>query len=458
MRFDKRTIPVIFAVAVIIASVLPVAESDADSSDDTKMYGATFGTSMEKIDEMLKLLFGESLKELVEGLFVDTGYDVKFDPALNSKFAISRKVTDDGGIREYEDRLSGYFVLEVNLEATGNFPAAGTYNAKEGESSKEFLERVFTQEGTGESRTIHINITVGITIDAGLITMIDMASGEVEGGYIALFPMIYSEIQSDIIMDLVEDGEEITSMTIGYGEQNEVNDIYSDIQIVMDIDDFKVLGTGEWTCEPKITESVVRSIVSSDLAGTLWPLIKNAIGIDERIGGALPELIKSIMDSTERKLDLFDTIKSITNKKIPDLTFIGEVAVSNTVDEKGNDIVSVKVKRNEAPVELFFPLGECTFEPAKFIELIPSDVLSDSKKLLLEAAIAALGWYSIDIVDITNDEKKQAEIDEIQDMVETINEINEDFEFELPILYLAIALIVILAACAAIVMMWRGRI
>lgn len=457
MNYEKAALAVSI-VAIMLFSGLPLTEADGDGAGNDQIYGTTTGIDLSEIDEILKLITGKALKELVEDLAKTMDYDVTFDPELESKFAMTRDIHDEDGHRTIVDRLSGYFTLSVDLVAEGKFPAAGTYLINDGESAEDFLKRVFI-DGSTEDHKISNEVVMGMTLDLALVTDINTETGEMEGAYIAFFPMLYTELDGDIkIADLTDDDDNLVGITIDYEKYHSLSNVYGDFQITLDIDNLKVLGEGEWTCNPLITEHVERSAVSSDLVNDLWPMIKKVIGEDGRISKAIPELILNILTSTDRKLDIFDTIKSLTGKTIHDITFTGDVTVSDESDELGNPYVLFKVKRNDTTVDISYPLEGYSFEAGKIIDLIPDSLISKEAKGIIKAALIIIGLGYVEMPDITDDQKKQEECSTIQNAVNEINIMNEEYETDIPLVFIVLAVIIVIPACAATFLMWRGKI
>ncbi len=457
MNYEKAALAVSI-VAIMLLSGLPLTEADGDGAGNDQIYGATTGIDLSEIDEILKLITGKTLKELVEDLAKTMDYDVTFDPELESKFAMTRDIHDENGHRTIVDRLSGYFTLSVDLVAEGKFPAAGTYLVNDGESAEDFLKRVFI-DGSTEDHKISNEIVLGMTLDLALVTDINTETGEMEDAYIAIFPMLYTEVDGDMkIADITDDDDNLVGITIDYEKYHSLSNVYGDFQITLDIDDLKVLGDGEWTCNPMITEHVERSVVSSDLVNDLWPLIKKVIGEGGKISKAIPELILNILTSTDRKLDIFDTIKSLTGKTVHDITFTGDVTVSNETDELGNPYVLFKVKRNDTTVDISYPLEGYSFEAGKIIDLIPDSLISKEAKGIIKAALIIIGLGYVEMPDITDDQKKQEECSTIQNAVNEINIMNEKYETDVPLVFIVLTVIIVIAACAATILMWRGKI
>ncbi|MBE6521914.1 MAG: hypothetical protein E7Z62_02125 [Thermoplasmata archaeon] len=457
MNYEKAALAVSI-VAIMLFSGLPLTEADGDGAGNDQIYGATTGIDLSEIDEILKLITGKTLKELVEDLAKTMDYDVTFDPELESKFAMTRDIHDEDGHRTIVDRLSGYFTLSVDLVAEGKFPAAGTYLINDGESAEDFLKRVFI-DGSTEDHKISNEVVLGMTLDLALMTDINTETGEMEDAYIAFFPMLYTELDGDMkIADLTDDDDNLVGITIDYEKYHSLSNVYGDFQITLDIDDLKVLGDGEWTCNPMITEHVERSVVSSDLVNDLWPLIKKVIGEGGKISKAIPELILNILTSTDRKLDIFDTIKSLTGKTVHDITFTGDVTVSNETDELGNPYVLFKVKRNDTTVDISYPLEGYSFEAGKIIDLIPDSLISKEAKGIIKAALIIIGLGHVEMPDITDDQKKQEECSTIQNAVNEIIIMNEEYETDIPLVFIVLAVIIVIAACAATFLMWRGKI
>ena len=92
------------------------------------------------------------------------------------------------------------------------------------------------------------------------------------------------------------------------------------------------------------------------------------------------------------------------------------------------------------------------------MENLPDDVISPSTKLLVGLALGILGWDTMELADVSGDQKAQKEISEIQTEVNNINIENEKYETNIPTEYVAIAIAVIVISCLVAILMWRGRI
>ena len=453
----KKPILAVAIVALLVLSGLPMTAEDSDAEVSEKTYGVTSGFDLDMIDEILKLLTDKTLKELVESAAKTYGYEVEFNPLLQSKFAIKRNVTETEDHMTLTDSVIGYFVLAVSLDAKGMFPASGTYMMNDGESAEDFIERVFVN-GRTEEHDVSLEGAIGLTLDASLLTYINRETGEMELAYTALFPMIYAELNSNMkIAEILDDENNLLGLTISYEENSTLSNVYGDFQIMFDIEDLQVFGEGEWTEKPTITQTVTRSVVSTDLVKGIWPMIKEIIGEGGKISEAIPELILNILTSTDRKLDVFDTIKSLTGRDVPSITFTGEINVSDVTDEDGTSIL-FKIKRNDSTISISYPLGGYTFSLGKIIDLIPNDILPEETKGLLKIVTGILGLNSLEVVEITDDEEKIHEIDEIQKTVTETNMKNEEYETDIPVIYIVITIAVILAACIVTALMWRGKI
>ena len=454
MNYRTRTAVALAVVAVMVLSALPLASADAEDGNATERYGATFGISMEDIDKFLVEITGKNLKELVESSAKEyMGLDVVFDAGLECKGALSRTVIESDDKMAFADRLTGYFILQYDISSSGKFPPAGTYEPKEGEDSWDFIQRVFSEEAT-EQHSVKSVGSIVITFDAEIDTLIDKATGEVSDVYISILPMVAIETSNNFTLEINSDDEgNVTSITIGYDESSTTSHLYSDVQIGLDIDDLKVIGEGTWKANPIITEHIYKAVVSSDMAGGLWELIKSKIG--GKVKAA--ELIVSILGSSDKKQDVLKVVESLTNSTIHDITFSGDATITDKTDDQGNRSVVITIQRDGGTTVLEIPLGAYVFKASYILDIIPESILSESAKAIIEIGLAIIGWDQLDVADLSGDQQKQKEIDDIQEAVDRVNEWNEEYEFNLPTIYIIISAVVLIAAILVTVLMWRGR-
>ncbi|MBR4203780.1 MAG: hypothetical protein IKQ93_09445 [Candidatus Methanomethylophilaceae archaeon] len=456
MDYSKRMIIALAVVAVVLLSAAPVAtESDADDTPDR--YGTTFGITNSEINEFLEKIFGMNLKELLDSLAKEyIAHDVDCEPFLGCDFALSRDVEHNGGMFIITDRLSGYVYLSNYVMSDGKFPAAGTYEPKEGESTTDFIKRLFTTEAT-EQHSVNSVLGFSMTLDLTVETTIDAASGEVEDVLISICPSVSFSSTGNFTLDLaVDDDGNITSITITYDESNDVSDMYADFQIKLDVDDLKVLGEGTWKCEPVITESVIKAVVSKDMVGGVWELISSQM--EEKVNSPMVELLIEIISSSDKKLDLFKTIESLTSNPIPDITFVADAEITDFTDEHGDRYVIIKIARDGGSTVINLPMEGYRITASDILDAIPESVLSKEARAIIEVALGIIGWESFDVADITDNPEKQQKIDDIHEMVDEYNKWNEDYEFKLPMVYLVTAIVVAILAIVVAALMWRGRI
>ena len=458
MDYRRMIIALAVVVLVLVSAAPMAAETDAD--DTPEIYGTTFGIDQSKIDEFLKEITGKTLEELLESLAKDlTGHDFKITPAINSSFALSRNVRHDGGTMDITDRLAGYLLMACDIESDGSFPPAGKYLPKEGESNYDFVKRVMTTEST-EQHHIQYDMTIVITIDIQVETVIDSASGEVLSVYISFYPSMMLYITGNMSVDLdIDDEGNFDSLTIDYSEMRSSNDIYGDFQIQLAVDDLKVLGDGSWECKPTITASAVKAVVSKDMVGDIWNLIESQIDekVDSPILGLLINIVE-IVDSTEKKVDLFKIIESLTGNRFHDLIFVADATVTDVTDESGDRYAVIEIARSGGLEVIHLPLAGYKVTISDILNIIPDSVISKDIKALIESAAEILGWKSIEVGDISDDPEMQKNIDKIYQLADEYNKWNEYYEFDLPLIYIVAAAVITAIALAAAVLMWRGRI
>ena len=450
----------VLAVAALILSGIPMAasESEADSSDE--YYGTVLGLSLDDIDKVIKSIFHESIEEIIEGYASEYGYQLKLVPDFQSKTAVTRTISTENGLKYITDRVTGYFVVTADIDCTGKFPAAGTYTVNDGESVEDFLKRVFVDNVSSTERHVDYTLLAGITLDIGLITEIDTKTGEVKRAYLALLPLLYIEGNGNVEISVETDstGEELKSLTIAYGDKGFQENVYTDLQMEFDVEGLKLIGDSVWQSTPTVTMKVITSIVSTDLIQELWPFISEAIDKSGKMSAAVPELLKKILTSTDKKLDVRGTIESLTGSKIPDMMFKADMTVTNYQDLSGNEYAGIEIQRPGEPVSIDYSLGNYSVDIYEIMENIPDDVISPSTKLLVGLALGVLGWDTMELADVSGDQKAQKEISEIQAEVNNINIENEKYETNIPTEYVAIAIAVIVISCLVAILMWRGRI
>ena len=145
-------------VTLMLVSMVSVCISDEDSATGVSdgQYGSTRHISSAEFSDAIKDITGKSLSEWIDDISAHmTYYNIdSHSLTLNSDIALTRNT--DLGYPSYEmkDRLAGYLEAVLDLTITGNFPAAGTYQAKEGENVVEFLDRVFVEERSVAERTV----------------------------------------------------------------------------------------------------------------------------------------------------------------------------------------------------------------------------------------------------------------------------------------------------------------
>ena len=456
MDYRKRTIIALAVVAVVLLSAVPLA-TQADGDDAPDRYGTTFGITYDEINEFLIEVTGMDMKELLRSLAKEfIAHDIDCEPLLESNFALSRDIEQNGGMFFITDRLSGYIVLSSFITSEGKFPAAGTYEPKEGESGTDFIKRLFTTEST-EQHTINSTVESAMTLDVTIETSIDAGSGEVEEVLISICPSIALSNAGDFTIDLdVDDDGNIRSITITYDESNDYSNMYADFQIQLTVDDLKVLGEGTWKSEPVITESVVKAVVSKDMVDGVWELISSQM--EGKVNSPMVELLIDIISSSDKKLDLFKTIESLTSNPIPDITFVANAEINNFTDEHGDKYVIIKIARDGGSTVINLPMAGYRITTSDILDLIPESILSEEARFIIDIAIGILGWESFDVEDINDNPEKQKDIYDIQNMVDEYNKWNEDYKFELPMVYLVTAIIIAIFAVVVAALMWRGRI
>jgi hypothetical protein len=164
---------------------------------------------------------------------------------------------------------------------------------------------------------------------------------------------------------------------------------------------------------PKATAHVTKSLISSDLADSIWIDLLASGGME--VGNVnLVELILKILGSGGRTLDLFDTIKSLTSSDVPDVTFSVSMDASKYTDASGYDYCKVVSKKTGGPA-FYLPYGPYRIDGAMVDEAIPDDLPADDRvKIALDALVLAFFIDPVEVKDISSDETTRQKCAEVR--------------------------------------------
>ena len=192
---------------------------------------------------------------------------------------------------------------------------------------------------------------------------------------------------------------------------------------------------------------VDKLMVSSDLANGLWKKVSEILGWDDN-QSALPQLILNILKSGSRMLDLFDTVQSLTGTEIPDVKFIAKAHTSTFTDDAGRQYYKITVKTHDSSKDLMLAKQDYSLNVLDLIDSIPSYIMGDGVKLAIGSALTVLGWDKIEVTELTPETK--AECDAIAEHVDTMVEIDERYDFNIPVEYLVLSIAGIVGCIVAV--------
>ena len=452
----RRISTILTAVALAALLVIPAPViSSADAEDATYgLYGAYFGVSMADINETVQEITGETLTEIINDLLaLVEGYDIKAQPDFDAKFSTTRLAFQNNEVLMLDDQFAGVVYMSLILDADGEFPEAGEYKAKEGEDLGSLLYRVFEEE-KGPQRQVHLDIDLSLFIEGELITTIDTKTGDLIGVDIAAKFMLLNFEQGNFNIHIKE---EEPMITISYDSYEESGNGYLDLENTLSSEGLTLLSDEEfWECQPNVTEHMNALIVSADFAGRVWEIISAAMSIEDRSKMKIPELIMNIITSTNRMLDLYETVKSLTGTDIKDMIFTGECTLTNRVDPNGYTYVEMLVKRGDDFAELRFSPGPYTLDVNVILDLIPDTLIDIETRDIMEGVMILLGWNEVEVGVVTDPETEE-KIHSIMEIADEAITYDEEFTFEMPTKYLITGIVLIAGTLAVAALMWRRR-
>ncbi len=441
----------IIAAAIMTFSCIPAQQNDAEGA--TQDYAATFSLGWQDVDDLVTEITGKTIEEILKDISAESSYELDFKPTAELNVAIERSIMDvNNDTRIVLDRVTMCLETLFVVTLEGDFPAAGTYYAEEGESYTDFYTRVMQTGGTGTISEKTVVLTANLFADVEIASEINMKTGELEeiAFDAKLFMLNYesSDFNTEDVND--EEGNPV-SMTISYEEKEKMGNFYANLVMGLGIEGLVVNGGVEYQKEIRVTEHMYNLYVSADLANTLWTKIASMMGA-ESVKSAIPELLINILESSDKLMDLLQTIKSLTGSSISDITFKTNAEVSDYTDEKGYEYTDVKMGKDKS-FDLHIPRGGYVLNVVHLVDQIPDSILPVGVKIAIGGGLALLGYDKIEVGESTPETKQKCE--DIQNYVDEIIKYDEEFEFKMPLAYLAIAIVGIIASIAAIIVLRR---
>jgi len=447
----------VLVTALLVITCIPFASDSSDASDDGASYGTVKEFSWKDVEEISKALFDKTVEELLMELSENEyGYELYLaEPHFEAEMAAKRDVSTSDGIYSIDDHISGYIEFGTIVSVHGNLPEAGDYQKKDGEDSKDFLDRVL-KDHAGETRDVSLQLLFCVYADVGVRTTIDIATGDLIATDVLgkLFVVDYEASDIDFTTEEDEQGE-LTEISISYEEKETTSNLYVAADVGLKYEDMKVLNAQEsWGLSPLITLHINHIYVSSDMANGIWNMVSSAIGMEGMIKGKLPDLILNIIGSGSRVLDIVETIKSLTGTSLKDVDFLADIQASNVTDDDGREYVDLKILNPSGDMELHIPKAGYSVTVDSILATIPSYILSDDLKAAIGIAAGIIGWdtFTADEMDPVTEEK----FDEIHEHTVTMIKYDEEYELNIPIAYVILAAIGLIGCAAAVFMSRRG--
>ena len=441
MHSTANRVFAVVVVTVMLCACIVAALPSSSAADEEGKYGAHLEFTYQDLDDIVTDITGKSIEQAIEELDEQLeNYDVQlYDPMLNADLAIVRETSQTDSKLSIHDQISGYIEIAVIFDIIGLFPDSGTYYAEEGEDTLEFLYRVF-MSGT-EDRNVDIMFFINTYVDVNTETTINLETGEIEDVDISIRLMEMDLRYSDIQMDMDLENPEYRYITIGYDTKRETGNFFTDLEMEVSADGMLLINDEEleWNVNPFFLVHFQELLVSSDLANSIWEIISKFTPADDKARQQLPELILNIISSSNRMLDLFQTLKSLTNRSIDDITIEAKMGASYGIDGKGYLYSGFILQNGEDFTEYDIYTGAYTINPGKLLLLIPSDIMSIAIKEMIAGIIDLLGWGEVDVRDISDDPEEQAACGEIIQHVETAIWYDEEYEFNIPPEYIIAA-------------------
>jgi len=477
MRSATKAVISVAVVLVLAATCICITpSSSSDSYNDGKHYGFAGTKTYAEFDQEIFIASGKHVTELIIEFFQDyiTSYNIEvLNPNVNAGVSARRDISVNGNECTYKDYWSGFMETHLDLKISGNYPAEGTYFPQEGETTLEMLTRIFGEEGAGE-RTTELHSDLSIYIDMILTSYVDTDSGNLTDADLELKLLVKDKEHNTIqIMTENDDDGNPISATIGYDDVSINSMFYGDFEVSLDFVNMTVISDfPDWRVTTVATEHVERSIISSDLADSLW--LKVLAASDGTMNTNLPDLILEILGSGGRMLDLFDTIKSLTSSDVPDLSFSMLFNGHETTDHYGNEYsILVPPKKDDKTQDdttrppIYFPKGGYELNLAQYIQYIPDTVMDPDYKEAAKLILIALGlgddetlgiYNAANVADLEGRDDVRVQSDLIRSYVSQNFSTVERESYSTPEVYQYIAWAGIALTVVIITLMWRRYI
>jgi len=200
-------------------------------------------------------------------------------------------------------------------------------------------------------------------------------------------------------------------------------------------------------------------IVSSDLADTIWGSLIAAIGPEADFNKNLPELILSILKSSNRMVDLLQTLRSLASMNMQNVDILAKMSAHPIEDEKLHEYVEFTIPREGGEMTAFkLSTGAYTLDFSDILLLIPSYILPDERRIAIEIALALIGLDKIDVEDLSADPVTKAKCENVFEIVDEAIFYDEDAPFIMPQDYAIIAGIGIVISILTLVAIRRRLI
>ena len=459
MRSGIIALSVTLAIALMATSIAYIPGSEGD--EVRAEYGATNEFDYDKVDQMVKAVSERTIEEWVDYLSDKSdNYKFSIDPIKAiSKSAITREtVLEDDGTYTIDDHFTGYIKFLIDGRAKGDFPAPGTYDAKEGEDFNTFIKRIFIDEGLPMERSTEAHLDIQLFVDLDCVTHVDLTTGEITDSLVKIKLAVYDKEYRNINFWLkTDENYDPVSATINYEETDTDNNFFVDAEIELKMKGMKVFtnNTSPWQIEPVITEHVNKFVISYDLVNSLWLQFASQTGKD-LTDSKLPALIIDLLGSGGRMMDLFETIKSLTSSDVPDTSMTGKFKAENITDH-GHDYCRLTLLKDDGTEGDVFklPKGGYALNMCDLIELVPDDVLTPDQKTRLCDLMVTFHWDDIELDDITDNIGKKEECAILKAYV-TENIMEDDKEdYTIPEMYVSIAGAGLVIVAVLALLMWR---
>ena len=490
----KAAISVAVVLVLSLTCVCTIPSSDAEMSfQDGKHYGVADTVSYDRFNDVIYGLSGKTIEELITQYFADHVDNYTLDAIdinLNAAITARRDVSIDGDVCTIKDYGSGFLESHLNLVISGKYPNAGTYYANDDEELGDFIARIFGEYGN-EQRTTQLHTNLNVYGDIWLTTHVDIPSGQIIDADLEV-KLLIKDYEHNTIQVVLETDDENRpeSMTISYEEHDVDNMFYTDLEVALTPQNMRIISPNDnWRIDNAVVkEHVEKSIISSELADSLWVTVIAASGDDSGGSSKLPELILEILGSGGRMLDLFDTIKSLTSSDIPDvefsMVFNAHHIIENIdayIDRSGHNIAAHTNEyckliapnkttgeddNNEPP--LYFPSGGYSLDVAQYVKYIPDQMLEPGYKEAATYILIALGlgyddndphiFKPIEVIDLEGHDDERMESDLIRSYVDLQFVPVEKESYNTPEVYEYLAWSGIALTVVIIVLMWRRYI